>query len=141
MRSAPSFLRNLPTSTSRLLDAVSLVSPQTPSRRSARETVLNQYTLEKELVGGQHDFYAALVDNLGVVVASSRTYQLKNSDGTSVTNSSKPGSTMLAQGPITVVASPRMVTGGIGVVAFGLILIVLGQSLRARREEIVKRPA
>lgn len=88
------------------------------------------YTFDKELEDGQHDVYVAMTDNTGDIIAQSNPFTfVKTAEAyTPVAAAADAGVT---PPPITEVANDGYsIAVGLGVFAFGLILLMLGVGLR-----------
>jgi len=103
------------------------------------------YTFEKELQDGSHDVYVAITDNAGSIVARSNPFQFfKEAQAftpvdaaADVAITSTPLPEIQAQNAYSMVA-------GIGVLALGVILLMLGLGLRTHEDDpsaVTHKPA
>ena len=94
------------------------------------------YTLEKELEEGEHEIYVAMTDNGGNVVARSKPFQfVKTAEAfTPVDSNNEIVLETRDIHPETSLSSYNTVAA-MGVISFGLILLMLGHTLRNRPEE------
>jgi hypothetical protein len=96
------------------------------------------YTLDKELEDGTHDVFVALTDNTGSIVAQSNPFSfIKEAQAftpVDAANDAEVGGETAVQ---SVAKSSYNTVIGLGVLAFGLILLMLGLSLRTKEEEVV----
>jgi hypothetical protein len=95
------------------------------------------YTLEKDLEVGSYEILLVLADNNGRPVASSKPYQFSKSDDGTLSLQTHSRLDQTATPPQSLLSSPKMVTAGVGVTAFGLILLLLGESMRQRKDRVV----
>lgn len=95
------------------------------------------YTLDKELEDGNHDIFVALTDNTGSIVAQSNPFSfIKEARAFTPVDAAEGNLTAESIAQTTARNSYNTVIG-LGVLAFGLILIMLGLSLRTRKDEAV----
>lgn len=94
------------------------------------------YRLDKELEDGSHEVYVAFTDNTGAILAQSAPFSfIKQAEaftaGTVITDVPSVGQ--------QVTASSYNVVFGLGIISFGLILLLLGMSIRPkeRSDEVV----
>lgn len=88
------------------------------------------YTYDKELDDGQHDVYAAVTDNAGEIIAHSNPFSfIKEAQAFTPLDSEKE-SVVSPEQIIETTRSGYNLAIGIGILAFGLILLMLGFSLR-----------
>lgn len=97
-----------------------------------------EYTYEKELEDGTHDVYVAITDNTGWIVAQSNPFTfVKEAQAFTPVDASESA----AAGNVSVVESNQSygMTIGLSILSFGLILLMLGTTLRrnAPKEHIV----
>jgi hypothetical protein len=96
------------------------------------------YTLDKELEDGTHDIFVALTDNTGAIVAQSNPFSfIKQAQAftpvDAASNADVAGDTVVQ----SVAKNSYNAVAGLGVLAFGLILMMLGLSLRTKDEDVV----
>ena len=96
------------------------------------------YTLDRELVDGVHSVYVAITDNAGALVAQSNPYRFTKT-AQAFTQAGATGQETQSISPAMTAAftNPANVIAGLGVLALGLILLMLGISLRFKEEESV----
>ena len=89
------------------------------------------YTFEKELEDGEHTVYAAITDNTGTIVAMGEPYHFTKKGGNFYpTNGFSEGDkNAAALGSLAQVNMFNIVVG-VGIIALGIILILLAVSLR-----------
>ena len=89
------------------------------------------YTFEKELEDGEHTVYAAITDNAGTIVAMSEPYHFvkKGSDFYANNALSEGDNNTAALGMLARISMFNIVVG-VGILALGIILILLAVSLR-----------
>jgi|AntRauTorckE6833_2_1112554.scaffolds.fasta_scaffold03094_3 hypothetical protein len=94
------------------------------------------YTLDKELEDGTHDVFVALTDNTGSIVAQSNPFSFIK-EAQAFTPVDAAGSDQIGTDSVvqSVSANSYNTVIGVGVLAFGLILLMLGISLRTKYEE------
>ncbi len=96
-----------------------------------------EYTFTKELEDGEHEIYIALTDNTGNIVVSSEPFKfIKTAEAFTPVDAQEKTI------PATPIFSDTQlksygVTASMGVVAFGLILLMLGRNLKTRPEDQV----
>lgn len=94
------------------------------------------YTLDKELDDGQHDVYVAMTDNKGDIVAQSSAFTFVK-DALAITRVN--ASEGVVTEPVVITESTDKmyrVVVGVGILAFGLILLMLGLTLKPKEEII-----
>ena len=96
------------------------------------------YTFEKELEDGEHTVYAAITDNAGTIVAMSDPYHFvkKGSDFYANNALSEGDNNTAALGMLARISMFNIVVG-VGILALGIILILLAVSLR--RQPTIKK--
>ena len=97
------------------------------------------YSFDKELEDGTHDVYVAITDNAGEILAQSSPFSFVK-EAQAITPIAAAGAESVSPSPLAVTESKQSgynAALGIGVLAFGLILFMLGISLRKRNEEII----
>lgn len=96
------------------------------------------YTLDKELPDGTHDVFVALTDNTGSIVAQSNPFSFIKEAQAFTPVDAAGGDVVGADSNINTAATNSYnAVVGVGVLAFGLILIMLGLSLRTKDEELI----
>lgn len=94
------------------------------------------YTFDKELADGRHDVYVAITDNAGEIVAQSSPFSfIKEAQAYTPVDASQ-AEVITSAGATESLGNPYNIAGGIGILAFGLILIMLGMSLRTNEDDI-----
>jgi len=94
------------------------------------------YTFTKELQDGEHEVYVAITDNVGGIVARSEPFRfIKTAEAFSPVDVQEASVNISTDNNTSIITSYNMVAT-MGVVAFGLILLILGQSLRGRQEDV-----
>lgn len=95
------------------------------------------YTLDKELEDGTHDVFVALTDNTGAIVAQSNPFSFVKEAQAFTPVDASTGDIVGGESVTeTVAKNSYNAVIGLGVLAFGLILIMLGISLRTKDEEV-----
>lgn len=94
------------------------------------------YTFDKELDDGQHDVYVAMTDNAGKIIAQSEPFSfIKTAEA--FTPVAAAESSIVSPPPVTEnVSTGYKVAVGVGILSFGLILFMLGISLRSKRNSL-----
>ena len=93
------------------------------------------YTFTKELEDGEHEIYVALTDNNGEIVAQSSPFRfVKTAEAFSPVNTENLPVVKQKESKVTTLSTYNMVAS-MGVVTFGFILLMLGQTLRPRTKE------
>ena len=98
------------------------------------------YTFEKELEDGEHEVYIAVTDNTGAIMARSNPFRfIKQAEAFSPLNS---GAVAPTDNTLTGLQSfgPFNVAVGLGILAFGMILLMLGATLRERQGFLMTSP-
>lgn len=100
------------------------------------------YTFEKELEDGEHEVYVAITDNTGAVVAKSNPFRfVKQAEAfTPIDANAGAVENSTSYGTIGVLNTYNTVVG-IGILAFGLILLMLGVSMREKAGLVPKEAA
>jgi hypothetical protein len=94
------------------------------------------YTFEKELDDGQHEVYAAITDNAGAIVAQSSPFKfIKQAEAYSPANANDTVNTDTVS-DLKHFELYKTVFG-LGILAFGTILVMLGFNLRGGRRNAV----
>ncbi len=95
------------------------------------------YTFSKELEDGEHQVYAALTDNKGeIVVRSSAFTFVKTAEAYTYVETERETATALTEGGIVASTRSYNIVAAMGVVSFGLILLLLGATLRQERVKL-----
>jgi hypothetical protein len=98
------------------------------------------YTFEKELEDGEHEVYVAVTDNTGAIMARSNPFKfIKQAEafspvggaGVTPTDNSLTGIQFFGSYNVAI---------GLGILAFGMILLMLGATLRERQGFIMTSP-
>lgn len=93
------------------------------------------YTFDKELEDGKHDVYVAVTDNSGWIVAQSNPFSFIK-EAQAFTPVAAAEEVIVSPQPITEDAGGGYsLAVGIGILSFGLILLMLGISLRRNGED------
>ncbi|USN87847.1 MAG: hypothetical protein H6779_00155 [Candidatus Nomurabacteria bacterium] len=95
------------------------------------------YTFDKELEDGQHEVYLAITDNTGSIVARSEPYRfVKTAEAfTTESNTASAANTPKPLINESFDLSAYGTSAALGIVSFGLILLMIAQTLRLRPEE------
>lgn len=94
------------------------------------------YTFEKELPDGEHEVYVAITDNTGEIVAQSAPFRfVKEAQAFTVGSVTEQGET-----PLAVETGTAQIVLGMGILAFGIILLLLGFGLKPR-PTVIAEPA
>ena len=93
------------------------------------------YTLTKELEDGEHEVYVAMTDNEGNIVVRSNPFQFVKTAEAFTAMDTKEGDVILTNDAYSdTQLNSYNITATMGVVSFGLILLMLGYTLRNRPE-------
>jgi hypothetical protein len=94
------------------------------------------YTLENELEDGAHEVFVAMTDNTGSIVAQSNPFSFIKEAQAFTPVDATGGDVIGGDTAVQSSVSNSYNAGiGVGVLAFGLILIMLGLSLRTKEDE------
>ncbi|MFT7644365.1 MAG: hypothetical protein ACI9BF_000008 [Candidatus Paceibacteria bacterium] len=94
------------------------------------------YTFDKELEDGQHDIYIAMTDNAGEIIAQSSPFSFfKQAQAFTVVNDTGAGLVTSDSVKESVKSSYSTVVG-MGILALGLILLMLGMTLRPKNDDL-----
>ena len=94
------------------------------------------YTFEKELEDGEHEVYVAVTDNTGWIVAQSSPFKfIKEAQAFTPVDSGAPVTTEVAQYNLQSLDVYNVIVG-LGILALGLILLMLGVGLREREKMV-----
>lgn len=98
------------------------------------------YTFEKELEDGEHEVYAAVTDNSGSVIAHSKPFRfVKQAEAFTPVGGAAGGGGTLTLADLKQFELYKTVIG-LGVLALGIVLLMLGFSLRHnRRDQLIVR--
>jgi hypothetical protein len=89
------------------------------------------YTFEKELEDGEHNVYVAITDNTGAIMAKSKPFTfIKEAEAFTQPSIDAPVDTSIAS--FNEAGKGYAIAIGLGLFTFGLILLVLGATLRDR---------
>lgn len=93
------------------------------------------YAFNKELEDGQHDVYVAMTDNAGDIIAQSNRFSfIKEAQAFTPVNADQAD--MISTEPITeTTKNTYNIVLGMGILALGIILLMLGISLRKPEKE------
>ena len=98
------------------------------------------YTLERELEDGSHEVYAAITDNTGSIVARSLPFSFVK-EARAFTPVAAEAAETTAVAPVEVVTQRAYgTTIGLAVLAFGLLLLIVGFGMRAPKVVITETP-
>ena len=93
------------------------------------------YTFEKELEDGEHEVYAAVTDNSGSVIAHSKPFRfIKQAEAFTPVDAASGGDGTLTLADLKQFELYKSVIG-LGVLALGIVLLMLGFSLRHNRQD------
>jgi hypothetical protein len=88
------------------------------------------YTFDKELEDGQHDIFVAMTDNAGAIIAQSNPFSFIK-EAQAFTPLLATGESVISPQPVTEnTGGGYSLAIGVGILSFGLILLMLGISLR-----------
>lgn len=97
------------------------------------------YTFNKELEDGQHEIYVAITDNTGEIIAQSSPFSfVKQAQAFTPVDAEKEEITTAAN-TNDQASKDAINVVGIGILALGIILIMLGVSLRSKNEVVVMK--
>ncbi len=95
------------------------------------------YTFDKELEDGEHEVYVAFTDNTGSIMAHSEPFRfVKEAEAFTQVGAENEG---LVTAPSIIENSRAQQTNtviGLGILAFGIILLMLGMSIRPKKTEL-----
>ena len=95
------------------------------------------YTFTKELEDGNHEVYIAITDNKGEIVARSNPFQfVKTAEAFTPVDAKNSESINYNEHYKNTELSSYNIVAAMGIVSFGLILLMLGHTLRGRSEKI-----
>lgn len=97
------------------------------------------YTFEKELEDGEHEVYVAVTDNTGEIVAQSNPFKFVKEAQAYTAKNDNAGAPIGSTIDSTISDNPYMSVVGLGVLGLGLVLLLIGVTLKAgkREEELV----
>jgi len=91
------------------------------------------YTFDRELADGEHDVYAAVTDNTGEIIAQSKPFSfVKTAEAFTPVDAANAEVTSSTGGAPDVTKNNYKTVAGMGILALGLILVMLGASLRPK---------
>ncbi|MCA9356958.1 hypothetical protein H6784_00600 [Candidatus Nomurabacteria bacterium] len=96
------------------------------------------YNFDKELDDGQHEVYAAITDNAGEIIAQSNPFSfIKEAQAFTPVDAA---SSEVVTGDLVTQSTKSSygAVAGMGILALGLILIMLGITLRPKKDGVVK---
>jgi len=95
------------------------------------------YTFDKELEDGEHEVYVAFTDNTGSIMAHSEPFRfIKEAEAFTPVGAADDG---FVTAPSLIENSRTQQTNtviGLGILAFGIILLMLGISIRPKKNEL-----
>lgn len=92
------------------------------------------YTFDRELADGEHDVYAAVTDNTGEIIAQSKPFSfVKTAEAFTPVDAANAEVTSSTGGAPDVTKNNYKTVAGMGILALGLILVMLGASLRPKK--------
>ncbi len=98
------------------------------------------YTFEKELEDGEHEVYVAVTDNTGAIMARSNPFRfIKQAEAFSPVGGTTIAPTDNSLTGIQIFGSFNVAIG-LGILAFGMILLMLGATLRERQGFLMTSP-
>ena len=93
------------------------------------------YTYERELADGRHDVYVAITDNAGDIIAQSNPFPFVK-EAEAFTPVDAEAAEVVSAAPVTDTGSNTYnVVAGVGLLALGVILLMLGVSLRGKHDD------
>jgi hypothetical protein len=96
------------------------------------------YTFDKELEDGRHDVYVAITDNAGEIIAQSNPFSFIKEAQAFTPVAATEADTITAVTAVTDIEQRGYsTTVGISILTFGLVLFMLGISLRRKDDEII----
>lgn len=97
------------------------------------------YTFENELEDGEHEVYVAITDNTGEIVAQSNPFRFVKEAQAFASQDEELITPVTSTIDTTLTENPYLSVIGLGVLALGLILLMLGINLKPtnREEEII----
>ncbi len=96
------------------------------------------YTFTKELEDGEHEVYIAITDNKGEIVARSNPFQfVKTAEAFTPVDAKDAQTVNYTEYYEDTELSSYNIVAAMGVVSFGLILLMLGHTLRSRSKEVI----
>tara|TARA_B100002051_G_C16745815_1_gene647531 strand:- start:2652 stop:5219 length:2568 start_codon:yes stop_codon:yes gene_type:complete len=94
-----------------------------------------EFTFDKELEDGSHDVYVAVTDNTGSIIAQSDTFSfVKTAEAFTPITEDQPTEAIVYEEIESPINALNMV-GGISVISFGIILLMLGVGLRHKSSD------
>jgi Bacterial Ig-like domain len=98
------------------------------------------YTFEKELEDGEHEVYVAVTDNAGAIMARSNPFKfVKKAEAFSPISGTSAAPTEAPLSGVQVFGAYNVAIG-LGILALGMILLMLGATLRERQGFIMTAP-
>lgn len=91
------------------------------------------YTFDRELEDGRHDVYAAVTDNAGEIIAQSNPFSFIKRAEAFTPVDAEEANVITNTSELKSSDEPYSVAAGVGILALGLILIMLGVGLRGRK--------
>ncbi len=96
------------------------------------------YTFDKELEDGKHDVYVAMTDNTGDIVAQSNAFSFVKQAQAFTPVDAAESQVVAVETPVDSVKNTYNTVIGVGILALGLILLMLGISLRKKPSEVIE---
>jgi hypothetical protein len=94
------------------------------------------YTLDKELDDGEHEVFVAVTDNTGSIIAQSNPFTfIKEANAFSPINDTTGEVKSVPISTVELGNSSINLVIGMSIISFGLILLMLGVSIRVKRED------
>jgi len=104
------------------------------------ETGAFEYTFTRELEDGEHQVFAALTDNTGEIVAQSEAFTfIKEARAFTLVEAEQPDapSAITTYGQPAAADNSYQIVIGMAILAFGILLLLLGIGLRSNKPETV----
>lgn len=95
------------------------------------------YTFDRELEDGRHDVYAAVTDNTGEIIAQSNPFSFVKEAQAFTPVDAAESEVVSGQTVAETTGGSYGLVIGVAILALGLILLMLGVSLRSKDDEIV----
>ena len=95
------------------------------------------YTFDKELEDGEHEIYVAVTDNTGDIIAQSSAFSFIKTAQAFTPIDASEGVVISADSDISSSGNTYGIVAGMGLLALGLVLVMLGVGLRTKDEDIV----
>lgn len=96
------------------------------------------YTFDKELEDGEHDIYVAMTDNTGEIVAQSNPFSfIKQAQAFTPVDAAET-QIITSEVPTDLSKNTYSTVVGVGILALGLILLILGMSLKTKETSVIE---